>query len=279
MSWGDVDKEEQGRGQDPDYPLSPSALKTYMRCPKQYEYAYMKGIKNPPNFKMVFGSSIHRGLEVNYAHKFKKKKDLPIKDVLSIFNDDIKVRVKRDSIKLDKSEMNSAVAEGVDILTGYHKTIAPGVQPTHQPELELSAPVPGAKRKLRGFIDLVADVHWAGVFRRSVVRDTKTTSRKYTQEQTDTDIQLTVYDYLLKAVHKIKASAVQFDVVVRSKAGVAFQTLTSRRPLDSHKRLESTVQQIEKSIKAGIFYPTDDYQRCGWCGYREQCHKGVSWSR
>lgn len=278
MSWDDV-KEEKGRGQDADYPLSPSAIKTYMRCPKQYEYAYMQGLKIPPNFKMVFGSSIHRGLEVNYANKFKKKKDLPLKDILGVFHDDLKVRTKEVEVKMDKSEFNTAVAEGQGILTDYQREIAPRVQPVYPPELELSASVPGAKRKLRGFVDLVADVG-SIINRKNVIRDTKTTTRKYTQEQTDTDLQLTVYDYLLKAVHKVKASAVQFDVIVRGKMETVFNTMTSKRTLDSHKRLESTVQQVEKSIKAGVFYPTENHMVCSWCGYKSKCWgKEVVWSR
>lgn len=279
MTWDDVTA-DGGRGEDPNYPLSPSAIKTYMRCPKQFEFAYMKGLKKPPNFKMAFGSSIHRGLEVNYAYKYKKKKDLPVKDVISVFHDDLKVRAKNLDEKVGKTDLNLAVAEGQGILDKYHKMVAPRVQPVQPPELELTAPVSGAKRKLRGFLDLVADVLNIGTYRKNVIRDTKTTTRKYTQDQANTDIQLTIYDYMLKTNKGIKSSAVQFDVIVRGKHGTEFSTVTANRTNTDHKRLESTVQQVEKAISAGIFYPTENHQTCGWCGYRTECWgKGVAWSR
>lgn len=275
MSWDDV--EEEHKGTDLSYPLSPSALKRYMRCPKQYEFAYVKGLKIPPNFKMVFGSSIHVGLEANYNHKFIKKKDLPIVDVTDAFNDDIKKRVKKEGVTISKHELNAAVNEGVDTLTGYHAQVAKYVQPVRQPELELITSVPGMKRKIRGFIDLVADICSPFFKKKNVIRDTKTTTRMYSQIQADTDIQLTTYDYLLHKAGGIKSNGVEFDVILRGKAEPTFKPARSTRP-SNHARFEEQVRQIQQGIERGIFYPTDNDTTCSWCGYRKLCHGARAWT-
>ncbi len=273
MSWEELETYDHSKA------LSPSAMKTYMRCPKQFEFSYVLGIKKKPAFRMVFGSSVHRGIETNYAHKFVKKKDMKITDVQAVFADDIKQRVKKEDCSVAKAELGAAVDEGVLILDRYHKNVAPHVQPVLAPETELVTEVPGLKRKIRGFIDLVADVKSGfGSVYRNVVRDTKTTTRMFTQEQADTDIQLTTYQYLLKAVKKIMASKVQFDVIVRKAGEPTLKPVTSERSMAHLKRFEQQVVAIDKGIKSGIFYPTDNHQTCSWCGYADMCHKGRSWA-
>lgn len=271
--WDEVGGDDQNR------PLSPSALKTYIRCPKQYEYSYVMGIKKKPEFRMAFGSSIHKGIETNYAHKYLKKKDLKTADIQAVFAEDIKKRVKEEEVRIDKAQLGAAVDEGVIILDKYQKEVAPSVQPVQPPEIELIGEVPGLKRKLRGFVDLVADVKSGfGTVLRAVIRDTKTTTRMFTQEQTDTDIQLTIYAYLLKQVKRIMPSKVQFDVIVRKQDNPSCRSVTSNRTLAHFARLEAQVQSIDKAIKAGIFYPTDNHQTCSWCGYADMCQKGRPWA-
>lgn len=277
MSWDEVQKF------DDDYPLSPSAIKTYMRCPKQFEFAYIKGMKRPPNLKMVFGSSVHKGLETNYAHKFLKKRDLKVSDVQDAFVTDIRTRVKKEGVAATKAEIGASVDEGTLIIAKYQADVAPHVQPVMAPEIELIAAVPGAKRKLRGFIDLVADVRTKFTFgesgwKKNVLRDTKTTARMYTQEQADTDIQLTIYAYLLKVVKKIIPTRVQFDVIVRKRPQAECKTVSSDRGQEHFKRMEDQFKGIEASIRAGVFYPTDNHQTCSWCGYAALCHKGRAWA-
>lgn len=272
MTWKDVSSNF-----DNDYPFSPSALKTYMRCPKQFEFSYIKGIKKKPNFKMVFGSSIHKGVEVNYKHKFLKKKDLKVEDVQQAFSEDIKKRVVEEDVDMTDQDLGRTIDEGVLILSKYQKDVAPNVQPILEPEIELIGTVPGVTRKLRGFIDLVANVRLFGMNIKSVLRDTKTTARMYTQEQTDTDVQLTVYAYLLNKIKQIAVKKVQFDVIVRKK-NPEYNTISSDRKPEHFKRMEEQIRGIEKGIQAGIFYPVDNHQTCAWCGYANMCHTGRAWS-
>lgn len=269
MSWEEVTKFDDSSA------LSASSIKTYLRCPKQFEFAYIKGIKNPPTFKMVFGRSIHKGLETNYLYKFKKKKDIAVGAMHAAFVDDLKEQMNKEDLPITKKMIGSATDEGVRIMTEYREKVAPGVQPIRPPELKLLAPVDGANRNLIGYVDLVADV--AGVSK-VTIRDTKTTGRMFTQVQADTDIQLTIYAYLLRKIEKLRAGKVQFDVVLRvpPKKGKAdgqfkLKDVTSVRNDASFARFEDQFKRVDQGIRKGDFYPTDAYQTCAWCGYRDKC--------
>jgi CRISPR/Cas system-associated exonuclease Cas4 (RecB family) len=170
------------------------------------------------------------------------------------------------------------VDEGVDILEKYHKTVAPTVQPLFLPELDLVAPVPGSKRRLRAIIDVVADVKSPFGTHKNVVRDTKTTSRMYSQEQGDTDPQLTIGAYLLEKAKGIKAKTVQFDVIVRKKGGAEMRSVTSDRGPDEFAAMERDVALVAKSIADGHFYRTSNHQTCNWCGYNSLCWPKRAWS-
>lgn len=272
MTWNDITTVDE------DKPLSPSAIKTFLRCPKQYEFAYVQGIKNKPNLKMAFGSSIHKGIEVNYAHKFLKKKDLPVTDVQDAFRDDFRSRLKEEGVEHTKVDLGAGIDEGVEILGKYQKMVAPNVQPVLPPELDLVAPVPGSRRRLRAIIDVVADVSSpvAGKHK-NVVRDTKTTTRMYSQEQADTDPQLTIGAYLLEKAKGIKASRVQFDVIVRKKGEADMRNVTSDRSAEEFAAMEKDVATVAQSIHDGRFYRTSNHQTCNWCGYNKLCFPKRSW--
>jgi putative RecB family exonuclease len=269
MSWDEVTKFDDSSA------LSASSIKTYLRCPKQFDFAYIKGIKTPPTFKMIFGRSIHKGLETNYEFKFKKKRDINVGAMHEAFVDDLKEQMKKASLPTTKTMMGMATDEGVRIMTKYHEDVAPGVQPIRSPELKLLSPVDGANRNLIGFVDLVADVEGVS---KVTIRDTKTTSRMFTQVQADTDIQLTIYAYLLRKVENLKAGKVQFDVVLRKpqkkkdkQASFALKDVTSTRDEVAMRRFEEQFKRVDQGIRKGDFYPTDSYQTCAWCGYRDKC--------
>ncbi len=62
-------------------PFSYSALKTYKQCPKQYLLKYIFNLPTEPTIPLVYGSAVHRALEL-FFRAFKAKKYLPNKNEL-----------------------------------------------------------------------------------------------------------------------------------------------------------------------------------------------------
>jgi len=259
-----------------DRALRQSMIKTYQRCPKQFEFAYIKGMRQPPDLKLTVGTAVHKGVEVNYGQKLKSKRDCKKDIVLDATRDEFKAATKRDGIKASKLEIGKSQDEAIIMAGTYHEESAPSFQPALKPETYFEIPVPGAKRIFQGTIDLIA--YYAKRSGALVLSDTKTTRRAYDRKRADVDTQLTAYSYAALRLVKKLVKYVIFDTVVLLGKGAYSDHVVSTRSMNDLKRFEETFKSVERGIDAGVFPPTDSEQTCGWCGYRSICHKGRSWS-
>lgn len=260
MGWDDIRKDDLQH-------LSHSQISMYQRCPKQYEYRYVKGIKNPPDSSLIVGISVHKSIEHNYLAKFQNKKPANRNEVLDAFAQQFEQ--SKSGITFDEPA-GKAKDRGYRMAQVHYDRVAPTVQPLEKPELGFEIEVPGVKKKLIGFIDVIGkSIIKAG----RLIIDNKTTRRKFTQFEADTAGQLTGYTYAHKKIFpKLKTDGVAFHILVESKSGgVEPLQLESTRDEEQAKRYEKTVQDINKGIESGIFYPTDNAQTCGWCGYNALC--------
>lgn len=256
--------------------LRQSMIKMYQRCPKQFEFAYIKNVKQPPNLKLTVGTAVHKGVEVNYAQKLKTKKDCKRDVVLDATRDEFRAALKRDGIKAPKLEVGKSQDEAIIMAGAYHDESAPNFQPVVAPETYFEIRIPGAKRIFQGTIDLLALYK-----RRSnalVLSDTKTTRRSFDQKRADVDIQLTSYTYAALNLLKKLVKFVIFDTVILLKGGARSEHVVSTRTMEDLAQFEQTFKMVEKGIEAGVFPPTNNEQTCGWCGYRSLCYKGRSWT-
>ena len=67
--------------------LSPTQSGMYWRCPMQYYFRYVLGLKVPPAVALVEGGSHHNTFEYNNKHKIKTGKDRSVKQLCSRFCD------------------------------------------------------------------------------------------------------------------------------------------------------------------------------------------------
>ena len=266
MAWKDVSSEG----------LNQSKLKMYQRCPKQYEFVYVKGLRRPPNLKLTVGTAVHKGIEVNYAQKVKTKRDCKKDVVLDATRDGFKEAVKKDEIKAGKLELGKFQDEAIIMADKYHDVAAPTLQPIVKPEYYFEIPIEGAKRPFYGTIDLVAQY-----FKKNgslVVSDTKTTRRAYDRKRVDVDLQLTAYVYAVKHAIKKVVKYAMFDTIVLTGAQAKSDQLLSTRSEADLSRFKDTFRTIERGIQAGIFPPVDSEMICSWCAFRRECLGARSWT-
>jgi len=267
MSWIDVGKITA---------LRQSMIKTFQRCPRQFYYAYIKGLRNPPNLKMVVGTAVHKGVEINYEQKVKSKKDCKLDIVLDSTRDEFRETCKKDGFKLGQKETGKSQDEAIAMASRYHQDSAPNFQPAIRPEYRFEIKIPGAKRLFEGTIDLLA--YYKKKANALVLSDTKTTRRSYEQKRADVDTQLTAYAYAALSKFRKLVKYVVFDTVVLANGKVKSEHVISTRSMEDMARFEQTFKAIEKSIDVGAFPPTDDARTCSWCGFAERCWPGRSWS-
>lgn len=270
MTWKDIGQDEG---------LNQSRIKTFLRCPMQFYFAYVKGIKSKPNIKMTVGTAVHKGVEVNYKQKFKTHEDIALNDMQDAAITEFEAARKRDQLEDSAVDLGRAKDETITCVKVYRAQSAPNFQPLIEPERYFKIQVGNAKRLFFGTIDLIASFKSPMQKFKSVVSDLKTTRRAYDKKRVDVDFQLTSYAYAAVRGIKLKIEKVMFDTVVIKDSMTAKSDLhVSTRDAFALDRFEKTFEQVDRAITLGIFYPTDNEQTCSWCGYKNICHKGREWS-
>lgn len=241
--------------------LSVTQLKMYLRCPLQYKFRYIDGLKIPPVSALTLGKSIHSALEINYSQKIKTKEDLSVNQVKDLFSDLWEADVKETLFEEDERP-GQVKDEGIGLITTYHKQVSPTIQPkVVEKEFELS--FKNVDYTLKGKLDLVDN--------QDIIIDHKTTKRSMQEENINTDLQLTCYSLAYRHALGLKEKALRFDVMVRTK-NPKIQQLTTQRTQEDIDRFLKILAYVSTAIQKSIFYPNENYF-CAVCGYREMCKR------
>lgn len=238
-------------------------MATFLRCAKQWEYAYIYRIKSPPTLKQIIGIAAHEAVELNFTQKVQTYVDLPIRDVTDAFSDSYdRMLPEVEDIEIDEKAETPAEGKdsGVKLLKAYQERVAVDIQPVLV-EQDVQFKVNGTPYS--GTIDLVDDA------RR--IRDLKTTKRK----PSGGDYALAMTGYALGYRHATgeTESGVILDYMVRTRDPYYWPVSTDDpvpdKAVNSFVRI---VDQITKTIQSGVFLPTGlKSYACSWCGYREMC--------
>ncbi len=239
--------------------LSVSQVKTYLLCPLKYFYRYVRRLPSPKTSAAALGSAVHAALEVNFTQKVQTQLDLPLPSVADAFSDAWVAQVPETAFTPDE-QPGSLKDEGVTIVSAYHTTISPTIQPK-QVEHPFELTFENAPYTFRGRVDLV-DVQ-------DRIVDHKTTKRAPTPEQVAQDLQLTAYDLAHTVLERRPAAGLRLDVMVRTKTPKILQLSTTRTPRD-HARFLKLLGHVAQGIQSALFYPNPNFT-CPSCPYRKQC--------
>ena len=275
MGWADI-------GVGPDY-ISASQIGMFLRCPRQYYFRYIKGLKRPPSLSMIVGTAMHKSAEVNYAAKFKTKKPVKLATALDACSDEFQAK-KGEAEKVGKKEEGAEKDRAIAMSKAHYTEIAPLYQPVAAPELEFKVAVPGLKKKLLGYIDvIVSPIANVGkktekVLNKRVIRDNKTSGRKFDKLAVEISSQMTAYAHAHNVLFGKLPDAVGLDIMIAKKDTtiVEVQLATTTRTAEEVARFAETAVQVDKGISAGSFPPCDDAKICSWCGYRSICQPQAS---
>lgn len=239
--------------------LSKSSVITYLRCGKQFWYAYIERRKEPPSVKQLLGRATHEAVEVNYVQKMASMADLPVAEVVDAFSTAYDREVG--DIETPDEDTGKAKDDGVRMTKHYQAAVAPGVQP-EMVEEPVQFEVNGIPYS--GVIDLVANKR---------IRDLKTTGRAPSKEAAH---RLELTGYALGYRHKTgeQESGTTLDYIVRTKKPQYIPIETgpvSNREIQAYA---TTVKQVSDAIEAGTFLPNGlvgNPPACSWCGFKRIC--------
>lgn len=249
-----------------DFPqnhFSVTQLNTFLRCPAQYYFRYVEGLKIPPSGAITKGVCVHSAIEHNYKQKIETHKDLPLSEVTEY------AAYKFEELAPDTDwgdeKPGEAKDDTINLTVAYHKLIAPKVQPIAS-EKEFVIPLDG-DINLLAYVDVIDN--------KKRIRDTKTASRKPGQDVADKSLQLSAYALCYREVFGEEESEVVLDYVVSNKKKYAVESIKSKRTKRDLDRFKTIALGVIRAIKNKVFYPNPTNYLCNdkFCGYYHLCKK------
>lgn len=252
--------------------LSPSQIEMYCRCPMQYEWRYIKKLKQPPGVALVEGTATHAAMELNNLHKVKKHVDLKAKSVVDCFCDTFSKEKKQIEDWAGETE-KSVVERGRAVIPRYLDSFAPRFQPeVVEHELRfMVGPV-----EVLGYVDVagqLSPVKIKSKLARPTVVDYKTSAKGKTEADLAGSVQLTFYGWGGREFLGAKDPDVGFCVFKKTRQPeVEWQsTRVSAGRIKWFRRL---TLRVADSISRGAFPPCDPTSWCccpRFCGFYSQC--------
>ena len=244
--------------------ISVTQIKMFLRCPLQYRFRYLDGIKIPPVGAMILGRSIHKSIEINYKQKKDSRQDLNVDKVVEIYSSSFDRAQKEEKINWNGETPGQVKDLGIGLVKVYQQETAPKIQPIAVEE-EFNLEFENVPYTLKGYLDLVDQ--------NKVLRETKTSKRSYPTNSAMADIQLTAYNLAYRYLKGEDPTSLCFDVMVKNKQPKV-QTIESPARTEAElKRFLRLLGSVAQAIKNGTFYPCENPQVCGWCGYNGLCRK------
>lgn len=245
--------------------LSFTQLNMFMRCPRQYKYRYMYGLKIPPAGVMMQSKVWHETLENNYKQKIKTNIDLPLSDMKEFFANRYDKAFSEEEVIFQKDETHASLKDqGIDIVQIHHEQIAPKITPQAVEEEFVVSLGNEFPYTLKGIWDLI-EVD-------GTIVDNKAYKRTPSQSDLDKDLQFTVYSFGYRFTKKMSEKQLRMDAVIKNKTLKTVQFSTTRTD-DDCKWLLVLIKDVSDAIKSGNFYPNPVGWHCSpeMCGYWDKC--------
>ncbi|MDH3208756.1 MAG: PD-(D/E)XK nuclease family protein, partial [Gemmatimonadota bacterium] len=245
--------------------LSFTQLNMFLRCPRQYEYRYIRGLKVPPSGAMVQSRVWHQTVELNYRQKIDSDRDLGLGEMQEFYVAQFDAALASEDVAFEPHEKPGRLKDqGTAIVAAHHKTIAPEVRPLLVEErftVNLGEDFP---------FDLVGV--WDLVERDGTIADNKAYGKTPRQEDLDKDLQFTAYALGFRVTRGEIEPGLRMDAIVKTKNPKAVQ-LHTRRTNDDCRWLLRLIEQVGTAIDSGIFYPNPNGWHCSprFCGYWGLC--------
>lgn len=238
--------------------LSKSSIEMFLRCPKQFEFRYVRNIVAAPGVALVEGSAMGNALNLTNENFIAKGRYLRPSVVVEKFHDEFEAGAKTlDKYAWSASETRSkdVHARGEEVLLEYLGKYAPRFSPT------------SVERRVEIMFGGVPVLGYTDMEEASAIWDYKRVKQAYNQPKADADLQFSLY-----AAESAKKRKGGFICLVKSGNRVEI-TETSRTMADL-KAADALVAGVADSIRKGtsnMCNPAEWNCSRKWCGYWSQC--------
>ena len=238
--------------------LSISQMMMFLKCQRQYYYRYIRGLKLPPSGALLLGTSVHAGIETNYKQKIETGKDISLKKAVEAYAHRFE-EGEKEGVAWNEDEKPGEVKDmGVEMVSVYHKEIAPKVKPKLVEEW-FEVDFENTPYQFVGRIDLVDKQN------RVVDHKTVAPHRIPKQEDVDKDLQMTGYSLGYRNKYKKAEKEIRMDYIVKPKklSPVRIEQITTKRKEKDIDRLLKLMAYVAIGIQRAK--ETDVWLPCQGC--------------
>lgn len=275
LRWQEIESDKVEVGSKLHLPtgyLSVSQVQKYLKCPAQYEFKYIAKLKETIGSSLVLGRAFHKGMQDATIKKAVDGEILSTDDVLDIYSTSFDYERENQDVDWAEDDPGAVKDNGSLMMKAYYEqmgmNIVPMVDQDGLPFTERKHTfeiVPGLK--VFGVIDIIEQD--------GAIRDYKTSSKSPSKNIIDEKIQLPVYAMMYRDMFGEKEKSVGFDYAVNLKKEKKVMRVETEESIDDARieRTKQTFVGVAKSISAGIFYPNEESNSCGYCSFKKICKK------
>ena len=250
----------------PNY-ISATQILMYLRCPLQYFYRYIRGIKSQPGGTMTLGSTVHSTFKENYTQKIESHQDLSTPKLQEFFASEFEKQAPFTEWAVDEKP-GEFKDGGVEIIRAYQSVVAPITQPL-MVEQRWTVEIKDVPIPLLVILDLIDS--------ENRIRDHKVSSKTPNQMIVAQSIQLSLYSLAYRLATGKTESSVGLDYMIRNKKNeVTINRMQGARSIQDLDRAVKLTKSVAAAISKQVFFPCNPEEWCcseKWCGWFHLCHK------
>jgi hypothetical protein len=252
------------------------------RCGEQYRRRYILKEIKPPGFAAHIGISTHKVREKELKYKVNNNGNLlTLEEVKDSARDALIHGLEKNGLIMLPEEWakgkKKCKAEAIDISVKlsekHHEVFSPIINPVSCKHVEkfFKLEIKGFDYDLIGYIDVEES---------DGIRDLKTSGKKISQADIDTDTQMSMYslDYFSR---KKKFPEITIDTLLKYKKGIEKDIKTTTRNLQHFQDLLERIKTFSIMLEKGVFMPTNTgnwWCSANWCGYWNTCKYVGYWN-
>jgi RecB family exonuclease len=234
--------------------LSVSRIRKYAQCPQAFRFSYVDKRPRGTNENLAFGSLLHLALEAINRWAVKSEHVGSIDDetiVRAFFNDTATTEIYTEDL----------YQEGLDVLREWFR-VNIEIDSTRVLGIEQKFTFEFEGRTFLGYIDRIDKLDDETV----LVRDYKSNRIVFTSDETEADVQLSVYAHAVRLLYPwVKNVELAFDMLRHART-----LQTSRTQVEVDDALRYCVDVADKSEADTEFKPCLNVF-CAWCDHLDSC--------
>jgi putative RecB family exonuclease len=249
--------------------LSASAINDYIDCGMLYKLGRIDRLPlESVSDALVFGTVVHKVLDEFHQEKLIGNL-LTLKDLHQGFEKHWRDQAegRADIQYAEGKSFDIHLMQGKELLTTYYQKLPKDNFRIVAIEEPFSFTLPGLSVPVIGVFDLVEEDESETL----IVVDWKTSSRAYSADEVDKNLQLTLYQLAVKQNgYSDREILLRFDCLIKTKTPKFEQYYTTRSEVDE-RRLAKKIIQVWDGISKGVFIPNDGHWKCKGCAYKKAC--------